>query len=121
MVSESLRVITSQRLVSRADGRGRVPALEVLLANKAVSNLIRENKTFQLRSVLQTGGAQGMRFLDQSLEELVKTGTITREEAARHADDPKRFVPKVPGAGSGTMNLAAAAAAAAAQRAGGGG
>ncbi len=114
MVSESLRVITSQRLVPRADGQGRVPALEVLVANKACSNLIRENKTFQLRSVLQTGGAQGMRSLDLSLEDLVKQGLIRRDEAAQHAEDPKRFVPKVPGAGSGTMNLAAQAAAAAA-------
>jgi twitching motility protein PilT len=91
MLSESLRAITSQRLAVRADGNGRVAALEVLVASKAVSNLIRENKTFQLRSVMQTGGSQGMRFLDQSLEELVRAGTITREEAARHAEDPKRF------------------------------
>ena len=91
MVSESLRAVTSQRLALRADGSGRVAALEVLVATKAVSNLIRENKTFQLRSVMQTGAAQGMRFLDQSLEELVRGGTITREEAARHAEDPRRF------------------------------
>jgi twitching motility protein PilT len=111
MVSESLRVITSQRLVLRADGRGRVPALEIMVANKAVSNLIRENKTFQLRSVLQTGGAQGMRFLDQSLEELVRSGTITREEAARHAEDPRRFAGKPPGGSSASLKLGAAVAA----------
>jgi twitching motility protein PilT len=97
-VSESLRVVTSQRLVQRADGQGRVPALEIMVANKAVSNLIRENKTFQLRSVMQTGAAQGMRFLDHSLDELVKAGTITREEAARHADEPKRFSGRPAGA-----------------------
>ncbi|HXT49611.1 MAG TPA: type IV pilus twitching motility protein PilT [Thermoanaerobaculia bacterium] len=111
MVSESLRVITSQRLVARADGRGRVPALEIMIANKAVSNLIRENKTFQLRSVLQTGGSQGMRFLDQSLEELVKAGVIRREEAARHAEDPRRFSGRPVTSGSGSLTVAAAAAA----------
>jgi Tfp pilus assembly pilus retraction ATPase PilT len=55
MFSESLRAIVSQRLVKRADGQGRVPALEVLHGTSAVSNLIREKKTFQLRSILQTG------------------------------------------------------------------
>ena len=94
MVSESLRAITSQRLALRASGKGRVAALEVMVANKAVANLIRENKTFQLRSVIQTGAAQGMRSLDGALEELVKAGTITREEAARNAEEPRRFAAK---------------------------
>jgi twitching motility protein PilT len=92
MVSESLRAVVSQRLVTRADGQGRVPALEILVCNKAVGNLIRENKTFQIRSVLQTGSGQGMCLLDASLTDLVKKGTITREEAARHADDPSKFL-----------------------------
>ena len=91
MLSESLRAVVSQRLVRRADGQGRVPALEVLVVNKAISNLVRENKTFQVRSILQTGAAQGMCLLDGSLEQLVKSGAITQEEARRHCDDPKRF------------------------------
>jgi twitching motility protein PilT len=91
MVSESLRAVVSQRLVTRADGNGRVPALEVLVANKAVGNLIRENKTFQIRSVLQTGAAHGMCLLDASLADLVKNRIITREEALKHADEPQRF------------------------------
>jgi twitching motility protein PilT len=91
MLSESLRAIVSQRLIPRADGTGRVPALEILVANKAVGNLVRDNKTFQIKSVLQTGGTQGMCLLDASLGELVKAGTITREEAARNAEDPARF------------------------------
>jgi twitching motility protein PilT len=91
MLSESLRAVISQRLVRRSDGEGRVPGLEVLVVNKAVSNLIRENKTFQIRSILQTGGAQGMCLIDGSLEELVKSGVVSREEARRHCEDPKRF------------------------------
>jgi twitching motility protein PilT len=91
MVSESLRAVVSQRLVARADGRGRVPALEILMANKAVGNLIRENKTFQIKSVLQTGASHGMCLLDASLAELVKTRVITREEALRNAEEPQRF------------------------------
>jgi twitching motility protein PilT len=91
MFSESLRAVVSQRLVNRADGNGRVPALEVLVANKAVGNLIRDNKTFQLRSVIQTGGSKGMCLLDASLLELVKNKVITREEALRHCEEPQRF------------------------------
>lgn len=91
MVSESLRAVVSQRLVTKADGSGRVPALEVLVCNKAVGNLIRDNKTFQIKSVLQTGGSQGMCLLDGSLADLVKNKVITREEAARNAEDPAKF------------------------------
>jgi twitching motility protein PilT len=91
MVSESLRAVVSQRLVTRADGNGRVPVLEILVVNKAVGNLIRENKTFQIKSVLQTGAAQGMCMLDASLADLLKKGVITREEALKHTDDPAKF------------------------------
>jgi twitching motility protein PilT len=91
MVSESLRAVVSQRLLQRAGGGGRVPALEVLVNTKAVANLIRESKTFQIRSVLQTGGAHGMGLLDASLAELVRAGTITREEALLHAEEPGRL------------------------------
>ncbi len=89
MLSESLRAVVSQRLVRRADGQGRVPALEILLGTRPVANLIRESKTFQLRSVLQTGAAQGMCLLDTSLAHLVRDGIVTREEALLHAEDAK--------------------------------
>ncbi|HVT58800.1 MAG TPA: type IV pilus twitching motility protein PilT [Thermoanaerobaculia bacterium] len=91
MLSESLRAVASQRLVPRADGAGRVPAIELLLVTKAVSNLIREAKTFQIRSVLQTGTVHGMMQLDTSLAELVKARVISREEALKHAEDPQKF------------------------------
>jgi len=91
MLSESLRAIISQRLIPTADGKGRVAALEVLICNKAVANLIREDKTFQVRSVLQTGGAQGMCLLDHSLASLLKAGTISRDEALRNCEETKRF------------------------------
>jgi twitching motility protein PilT len=91
MVSESLRAVVSQRLVRVAVGKGRVPALEILVVNKAVGNLIRENKTFQIKSVLQTGATHGMCQLDASLTELIKKGFISRDEAAKHADEPQKF------------------------------
>ncbi|MFQ5742666.1 MAG: type IV pilus twitching motility protein PilT [Acidobacteriota bacterium] len=91
MVSESLRAIISQRLVLKADGSGRVPALEILPNTKAIANLIRDNKTYQIISLMQTGVSQGMCLLDNSLVELVKTRVITKEEACLHAEDTKRF------------------------------
>ncbi|CAG0964780.1 Twitching mobility protein [Myxococcaceae bacterium] len=91
MISESLRAVISQRLVRTATNDRRVPALEVLVVNKAVGNLIRENKTFQIRSILQTGVAQGMITLDQSLAQLVQQGVVSREEAARLVEDPKKL------------------------------
>lgn len=74
---------------TRMKGTGAEVFVETL--HKAVSNLIRENKTFQVRSILQTGASQGMCLLDGSLEELVKSGAITKEEARRHCEDAKRF------------------------------
>jgi twitching motility protein PilT len=91
MLSESLRAVISQRLLPRSDGAGRVPAIELLLVTKAVANLIREAKTFQIRSVLQTSTSLGMVQLDNSLAELVKTRVVSREEALKHADDPQKF------------------------------
>jgi len=91
MVSESLRAIVSQRLVPRRDGAGRVAALEILMNTKAVGNLIRDNRTFQINSVLQTGGTLGMCQLDASLANLVKDGVIAKDVARREAIDPKRF------------------------------
>jgi twitching motility protein PilT len=92
MVSESLRAVISQRLLPRPDGRGVVPALEILVNTRAVANLIRESKEVQLRGVLQTGKVSGMRLLDASLAELVTSKTVSREEALRHAEDP-RLIP----------------------------
>jgi twitching motility protein PilT len=91
MISESLRAIVSQKLVPTADGSRRVPALEILLVNIAVSNLIREERVFQLRSVMQTGRNLGMRLFDDSLLELMRAGTISKETARKNCDDPKLF------------------------------
>jgi len=89
MLSESLRAVLSQRLLPRADGRGRVAALETLIVTKAVGNLIRDNKVFQIQSILQTGASHGMGLIDQSIAEHLRAGTITREVALRAGADPK--------------------------------
>jgi len=92
MISESLKAIVSQRLLPRADRKGRVAALEILMCNRAVGNLIREGKTFQILSVLQTGAPQGMCLMENSLAVLLKAGTISKDEALRCCEDPKRLV-----------------------------
>ena len=91
MFSESLRAVVSQRLIPHVDGMRRVPALEVLYVKAAISNLIREEKTFQIRSMMQTGRAEGMMLLDDSIFELVTQGQVKKEVARRFAEDPKRF------------------------------
>jgi len=91
MLSESLKVVISQRLVERADNQGQVAALEVMVNNNAVANLIRENRTFQIKSILQTGRAQGQRLLDASLTQLMKDKVITKKEAIKHAEEPENF------------------------------
>jgi twitching motility protein PilT len=89
MLSESLRGIITQQLVPRADGNGRVVALEVLYVNTAVANLIRDSKTFQLPSLMQVGKRQGQKLMDHSLLELMQAGIITKETAIRYADNIK--------------------------------
>jgi twitching motility protein PilT len=91
MLSESLRATISQKLIPRSDKKGMALAYELLLVNVATSNLIRENRTFQLASVLQTGRSKGMRSMDDSLTELVQKGMITKKEAALHAEDARLF------------------------------
>jgi twitching motility protein PilT len=87
MVSESLRGILSQQLVPKADGTGRVLALELLVNTPAVSNCIREGKTFMLPGVMQTGKNVGMITMDESLRTLYMQGIISREEIIYRADD----------------------------------
>lgn len=89
MLSESLRAVLSQRLVPTADGQRRVPALELLVINRAIGNLIRDEKTVQIRSSMQTGRSHGMYLLEQSLNDLVAAGTITRAIALELAEEKK--------------------------------
>jgi twitching motility protein PilT len=89
MLSESLRAVVSQRLIPGIDGGRRVAAIEVLTNTRAIANLIRENKTFQIHSILQTGSSQGMRLLDQSIAELVRAGEVARDVGLHFCEDPK--------------------------------
>ncbi|MBQ3526449.1 MAG: type IV pilus twitching motility protein PilT [Akkermansia sp.] len=87
MVSESLRGVLSQQLIPKKDGSGRVMALEMLVNTSAVANCIREGKTFMIPGLIQTGKAQGMRLMDDSLQQLYLDGVISAEECRQRATD----------------------------------
>jgi len=91
MVSESLRGVISQQLIPRADGQGRVLALEILTNTPAVANVIREARTFMLPGIIQTGKKQGMQLMDDALIELQSRGLITAEEALARADQKREM------------------------------
>jgi twitching motility protein PilT len=86
MVAESLRGVISHQLIPKKDGTGRVLALEILTNSPAVANVIRENKTFMLPGIIQTGKKQGMRLMDDALIDLYQRGLISAEEAYARAD-----------------------------------
>jgi twitching motility protein PilT len=90
MLSESLKGVIAQTLCRRKEG-GRIAAMEILLATNAVSNLIREGKTFQIPSVMQTGSGAGMRTMNDALVELVRNDTVTPQEAYYNAVEKEEF------------------------------
>jgi twitching motility protein PilT len=90
-LSVALQGIVTQQLVPTADGQGRTVATEVLVPTPAVRNLIREGKTHQIYSTLQTGGAHGMQTMDAALADLVRRSTITREMAESRSGSPEEF------------------------------
>jgi twitching motility protein PilT len=91
MLSGALRAIISLQLVPNIDGRSRSMAKEILLVTPAVSNMIREDRAFQIPQIMQTAGGLGMRLMDDSLAELVKRGKITFEEALLRAEDKAKI------------------------------
>ena len=92
-LSDGIRAVLSQTLFKRIDKKGRIVALEIMIANPAVRNLIREGKTFQIPSMLQTGKKFGMQTLDDSIMELLTKKIINADDAYTKANDKARFLP----------------------------
>ncbi len=92
-LADGLRAIVAQVLFKRVDKKGRCAALEILIANPAVRNLIRESKTFQLPSMMQTGKKYGMQLLDDAIMELFNKGWISADEAYMKCNDKSKFRP----------------------------
>ncbi len=91
MLSESLRGVVAQTLLKKIGG-GRVAALEILIVNSAISNLIREGKTFQIPSLMQTGKKIGMQMLNDALMDLIKKKIVEPDEAYMKAVDKASFL-----------------------------
>src|SRR5450631_317483 len=96
MLSESLKGVVCQQLLKTVDGKGRVAALEIMLGTPAIANLIREAKTYQIPSIIQTAKKDGMQLMDQHLLDLLKTRIVNPEEAYRCSIDKKQFEQYLP-------------------------
>jgi twitching motility protein PilT len=92
-LSDGLRAVIAQTLFKRIDRKGRIVALEILIANPAVRNLIREGKTHQIPSMIQTGKKYGMVLLDDYIMQLYKGGKISAEEAYAKSNEKAKFRP----------------------------
>jgi twitching motility protein PilT len=95
MLSEALKAVITQRLIPAANGKGMVLALEILIGNLSIANLIRDCKTYQIQSTMQMGKKQGMRLMDESIVKLLESGTITLEAALANIENKvllKRFM-----------------------------
>ncbi len=90
-LAETIQAVIAQQLIPTRDGKGRVCALEIMMGTYPVRSLIREGKTFQLATVMQTSTKEGMVLLDQSLKDLVKKGVISPKEAYHRAIEKKAF------------------------------
>ncbi|MGD8294422.1 MAG: type IV pilus twitching motility protein PilT [Desulfobacterales bacterium] len=90
-LADGIRAVIAQTLFKRIDRKGRVAALEILIANPAVRNLIREGKTHQIPSMIQTGKKYGMILLDDSIMDLFKKGLISADEAYAKSNEKGRF------------------------------
>ena len=96
-LSMILQGIISQQLLPLKDGSGRIAALEILVATPAIRNLIREGKTHQILSSVQTGAKYGMQTMDMALRDLVQKNLVEFEEALSLASDPDTFMRMVKG------------------------
>jgi len=92
-LADGVRAIIAQTLFKRVDKKGRVPALEILIATPAVRNLIREAKSHQIPSSIQTGKKYGMQLLDDAIMELFNKGRISADDAYGKSNDKGRFRP----------------------------
>jgi len=91
MLANTLQAVISQTLFKRMDGKGMVPAVEVMLCTPAVRNLIRENRAFEIPNVIETNRALGMNSLDNAIAELYFNGMISREDAIAQAAYPEKL------------------------------
>ncbi len=96
MLSESLKAVFTQRLLPGADNTNMHLAVEVLIGNLSIANLIKDNKTFQIRSTMQMGRSVGMKLMDESVLEMLQAGKITYDTAKANIDKKELLKPFAP-------------------------
>jgi twitching motility protein PilT len=94
MLANSLRGVVAQLLLKRADNGGRVAVNEILVANSAISSIIREGATVKLADVLKSGKAEGMQLMDDAIAGFLEKGMVSQQEAYMKAIDKQRFLPQ---------------------------
>ena len=103
LLAGCLRAVVSQKLLNRGDGKGRVPAVEVMVCTSTIASHILDGQTTEIYQYIQRGGELGMQTFTQSLARLVEQGLISREEALTHADQPTELRLMTEGKSSGTF------------------
>lgn len=111
MFAESFQAIVCQALLKKASGNGRVAAMEIMLGTPATRSLIRDAKTFQLPTIIQTSARQGMQSLDQNLRDLVMRGVVHLRDAIAKANNPE-FLSRIDESGADAGELQASPTAA---------
>ncbi len=94
-LSEVLQAVISQQLIPTADGKGRIAVHEIMIATPAIRNLIREGKTYQMHSIIQTSRNSGMQTMDDSIIKAYTDGKITKDDAIKFAVDPEYVTEQV--------------------------
>ncbi len=87
----TLQAVITETLLRRRDNTGRIPAFEIMVCTPAIRSAIRESKTHQIFTAIQTGARMGMVTMDQYLKNLYRDGIIDREEALAHSTRPEEF------------------------------
>jgi len=90
-IAATLQGVVTQTLLPRADGSGRIPAVEILFPDDAVRNLIRQGKVEQIYSIMQTGTKRGMQTLEQALADFVVRGLVSEEVALNRSSRPEQL------------------------------
>jgi len=108
MLANSLRGVLAQLLLKKADGSGRIAVNEILIANAAVSAIIREGATQKLQDVIVSGRGQGMQFMDDAIWALLQQGVVSAHEAFMKAIDKNRFKKFLPSEEQGLGDAAGA-------------
>jgi twitching motility protein PilT len=91
MLASTLQAVISQTLLPRSDEPGMIPAAEIMICNQPVKSCIRDNRIFEIPNIIETSRAIGMQSLDYSIQQIFRSGHISRETAVAYATQPEKL------------------------------